>query len=374
MHVVIFFTYDYSLKIWSDTGILDRELIYYKKMLDKDNDLQITFVTYGDDDDLNLAVNLEKIQVIPVYSIVNKSKSKIINFIKSLYIPFSLKNKIKDVDVIKQYQLQGAWISIIYKYLVKKPLIVRTGYDMYSFSIKERKNILKRYLYRSLTNLSLKKCDLYTVSSQSDHKFLCKNFKFDASKLLIRPNWILEVKDYPIKNRPKNKILSIGRLEKQKNFFNLIKSFAGSSFEIDIYGEGSEKERLQNLVKESNVKVNFKGMVEYSYLQTVYKDYAFYVSASKYEGNPKTILEAQNSGCIVIVLNEQNSKDIIDTNIDGIIVNDVEEIQKEIKTLIHDSERMNKLSKNAVKRVKENNEIKLLIDLDLNDFDNLVSV
>ena len=140
MHVVIFFTYDYSLKIWSDTGILDRELIYYEKMLDKNNDLQITFVTYGDDDDLDLAINLERIKVIPVYSTI-KNKSKIINFIKSFYIPFLLKNKIKDIDVIKQYQLQGAWISIIYKYLVKKPLIVRTGYDMYSFSIKEKKTI-----------------------------------------------------------------------------------------------------------------------------------------------------------------------------------------------------------------------------------------
>ena len=91
--------------------------------------------------------------------------------IKSFYITFLLKNKIKDIDVIKQYQLQGAWISIIYKYLVNKPLIVRTGYDMYSFSIKEKKAILKRYLYKSLTNLSLKKSDLYTVSSQSDYNF-----------------------------------------------------------------------------------------------------------------------------------------------------------------------------------------------------------
>jgi len=45
MHVVIFFTYDYSLKIWSDSGILNRELIYYKKLLSKNTDLEITFVT-----------------------------------------------------------------------------------------------------------------------------------------------------------------------------------------------------------------------------------------------------------------------------------------------------------------------------------------
>ena len=50
------------------------------------------------------------------------------------------------------------------------------------------------------------------------------------------------------------------------------------------------------------------------------------------------------------------------------------DIQKEINTLIYDGARMNKLSKNAIQRVKENNEIKLLIDLDFKDFENLISV
>ncbi len=368
MHVVIFFTYDYSLNIWSDSGVLDRELIYYKKLLNKNSDLEITFVTYGDNSDLDHSVNLDRVNIIPIYSIINKNKSKIINYIKSFSIPFILKKRIKDVDLIKQYQLQGAWVSILYKYLIKRPLIVRTGYDMYSFSIKEKKKAIKRSLYRSLTSLSLKISDLYTVSSQSDQKFLCKNFKFDESKLKIRPNWVYEIETYPIEKRPMNKILSIGRLEEQKNFYELIYSFADSSFEIDIYGKGSEKEKLEILANENNVNVNFKGVIEYTNLQKIYKNYAFYVSASKYEGNPKTILEAQNSGCIVIVLDEENSKDIIDTNIDGIIVNDIEEMQKEIKKLISNPEKMIKLSKNAIQRTKENNKLELLIDLDLKDF------
>ena len=343
-------------------------------MLAKDTNLQITFVTYGEFDDLDYDINLDRVNVIPVYSLINKNNSKIINLIKSLYVPLLLKNKIKDVDMVKQFQLHGAWISIIYKYLIKKPLIVRTGYDMYSFSIKEKKSILKRLIYRFLTYLSLKKSNLYTVSSKSDYNFLKSNFKFDETKLLIRPNWVMEVDNYSIKNRSKNKILSIGRLEKQKNFSDLIRSFTDSTYEIDIYGEGSEKEKLQYLAEESNVRVNFKGLVSYYELQNIYKDYAFYVSSSKYEGNPKTILEAQNSGCIVIVLNEQNSKDIIDTNVDGIIVNDISEIQNEINALVYDDKKMDEISKRAVQRVKEKNNIELLIDLDINDFNSLFKV
>ena len=200
MHVVIFFTYDYSLKIWSDSGILNRELIYYKELLSKNTDLEITFVTYGDNSDLDHTINLDRVNIIPIYSIINKNKFKIINYIKSFSIPFLLKKRIKDVDVIKQYQLQGAWVSIVYKYLIKRPLVVRTGYDMYSFSIRENKKAIKKYLYRSLTSLSLKISDLYTVSSKSDLNFLIKNFKFDESKLKIRPNWVIEIGTYPVED------------------------------------------------------------------------------------------------------------------------------------------------------------------------------
>ena len=75
-----------------------------------------------------------------------------------------------------------------------------------------------------------------------------------------------------------------------------------------------------------------------------------------------------------IVLNEQNSKDIIDTNVDGIIVNDISEIQNEINALVYDDKKMDEISKRAVQRVKEKNNIELLIDLDINDFNSLFKV
>ena len=93
MHVVIFFTYDYSLKIWSDSGILNRELIYYKELLSKNTDLEITFVTYGDNSDLDHTVNLDRVNIIPIYSIINKNKFKIINYDKASTENFYLNNR-----------------------------------------------------------------------------------------------------------------------------------------------------------------------------------------------------------------------------------------------------------------------------------------
>ena len=368
MHVVIFFTYEYSLKLWNNSGILERELIYYKKLLNLDNNLAITLITYGDESDFDYQPDLNNFSILPVYSVIKKSNSKLINYLKSFYIPILINKKIQDVDVIKQYQLQGAWIAILYKYLIKKPLILRTGYDMYSFSLKEKKSLIKTFLYKSLTNLSLKLSDLYTVSTKSDFKFLTKKFKFDISKIKVRSNWIILTKNKNILERNEFKILSVGRLEEQKNYKELIQTFKSSKFEIDIYGEGSQKEELIELSRLNHVKVNFKGLIDYTSLQNIYNDYRYYVSFSKYEGNPKTVLEAQAAGCVVITLEEQNTNELIENGISGIILKNSRDILSTIESLQYDEKKLKNISVAATSSKNNKNEINLVTKKDYEDF------
>ena len=368
MHVVIFFTYEYSLKLWNNSGILERELIYYKKLLNLDNNLAITLITYGDESDFDYQPDLNNFSILPVYSVIKKSNSKLINYLKSFYIPILINKKIQDVDVIKQYQLQGAWIAILYKYLIKKPLILRTGYDMYSFSLKEKKSLIKTFLYKSLTNLSLKLSDLYTVSTKSDFKFLTKKFKFDISKIKVRSNWIILTKNKNILERNEFKILSVGRLEEQKNYKELIQTFKSSKFEIDIYGEGSQKEELIELSRLNHVKVNFKGLIDYTSLQNIYNDYRYYVSFSKYEGNPKTVLEAQAAGCVVITLQEQNTNELIENGISGIILKNSRDILSTIESLQYDEKKLKNISVAATSSKNNKNEINLVTKKDYEDF------
>ena len=368
MHVVIFFTYEYSLKLWNNSGILERELIYYKKLLNLDNNLAITLITYGDESDFDYQPDLNNFSILPVYSVIKKSNSKLINYLKSFFIPILINKKIQDVDVIKQYQLQGAWIAILYKYLIKKPLILRTGYDMYSFSLKEKKSLIKTFLYKSLTNLSLKLSDLYTVSTKSDFKFLTKKFKFDISKIKVRSNWIILTKNKNILERNEFKILSVGRLEEQKNYKELIQTFKSSKFEIDIYGEGSQKEELIELSRLNHVKVNFKGLIDYTSLQNIYNDYRYYVSFSKYEGNPKTVLEAQAAGCVVITLEEQNTNELIENGISGIILKNSRDILSTIESLQYDEKKLKNISVAATSSKNNKNEINLVTKKDYEDF------
>ena len=369
MHILIFFTYDYSLKMWKDEKILERELIYYNSVLDKNKDFKFTFVTYGDENDLIFVNQLDRIEVIPAYTLINRSPNKLIRYIKSFFIPFYVNKKIHNVDIIKQFQLLGSWISIIYKFLVKKPLIIRTGYDMYKFSIQDGKSIVKQFFYRSLTYISLIFSDFYTVTSKSDKDFLNNKFKVNNSRVVIRPNWVEVVKTPSIFNRPLNKILAIGRIEKQKNFQELLLAFENSNYKIDLYGEGTLRQQLSELSEKRSINVSFKGKIQFKDLQKIYSNYCFFVSTSIFEGNPKTILEAQAAGCVVVALREKNTEEIIKNGFNGLLVENFNDIVNTINSL--DQETLRKISSNSINYISKTNELGLIVDTDIEDVLNL---
>ena len=71
---------------------------------------------------------------------------------------------------------------------MKKPLLIRTGYDAYLFSIKIKKVKLHILFYKLLTKLSLNTSNLYTVTSKCDFDFLHQ--KFRSKNIRIVPNFI----------------------------------------------------------------------------------------------------------------------------------------------------------------------------------------
>ena len=116
---------------------------------------------------------------------------------------------------------------------------------MYKFSLEESKKNYIKYLYRLLTKYTIMFSDLYTVTSESDRSFLKNTFKL-KKEIFLRRNWVLKTDYKNFDDRNDKKVLSIGRLEKQKDFKYLIDSIKNTSFQLDIVGEGSMKEMLIN--------------------------------------------------------------------------------------------------------------------------------
>ena len=375
MEILYFLTYGYSLKTWSDSGQLAREMRHFEALKSENEKIKFKIFSYGEDNDFEY-IEKDFIEVVSVYKYIKKSNYKIVNFIKSFFI----KKILREVDLDKsqlviQNQLLGSWVSYLFKKNLNIPLIIRTGYDMFEFSINENKNISKKLFFKYLTKKSLDKCDLYTVTSLCDKDFLLKNFSnMYSSKIKIRSNWVDSKENIQINNKNiVNNIVSVGRIEEQKNYELIIKSLQGTNFELDIFGEGSLKGDLVNLAKELNVNINFLGIVNNEILVQKLQHYKFYISSSKFEGNPKSVLEAMSAGCIVIASKIKNHLEFL--NIDNSILFDqnIKSLKETIMNLDKISQiREDDLISNSLETIKNRYNLDDLVKKEIKDINNLV--
>lgn len=373
MDIALFFTYDYTLSLWNKSGTLNKELKIYQNLAKKYG-INFTIFTYGDDSEFSFENSLHGFKLIPIYSLTKMYKNKFLRFMASFLIPFKIKKYLPEDTIIHQHQLLGSWVTLILKLITGNPLYLRTGYDTYQFSIKENKNLVLKYFFKILTALSLRYSDIYSVASNSDYKFLKNNFNLKNKKVQIRSNWV-DSRGTTSSMREKNRILSVGRLEDQKNYSLLFKELANTSetLTIDIVGTGAKKTELEDLAKEQNVNVNFIGSLENEELLSFYGKYYFFISTSKFEGNPKTILEAMASGCVVIASDIPNHKELIDHRVNGILfdlnnpdlVNLIKEISKNQK-LIDD------ISTKAIKKVDSLNSLDVISEKYFLDYKSLI--
>jgi len=367
MNVILFFTYGISLYDWKNSGILDKELTIYKKLY-KDNDVNFTFITYGDESDLSILGLDEKIQVLPAYKSKKFINNKYLRFLNSLMIPFKFKKQLKKADLYKTNQLLGSWVPIIAKILYKKPLIVRTGYDLLTFSILNKKNKIKVLLYRLLTRYSLSRCDLYIVTSKVDRDFLANNFSKFKNKIKVRPNWVSNNNKEKFSNRYDKKIISVGRLEEQKNFYELIECVSGSDYEIIIYGAGSQKTMLENFAKKVGVSLEIKDPIDNASLLKELNKYRAYVTTSSFEGNPKAVLEAMSCGCVVIAKYNKNILEIIRNNHNGFIFKDKDEVVSLLNEIVKDKNKWDLFSNRSLDSVLRDNEISKILNDEWSDY------
>ena len=88
----------------------------------------------------------------------------------------------------------------------------------------------------------------------------------------------IKKKSMQIKN-----ILSVGRLETQKNFKNLIKALSGLNVRLTIVGEGSLKTKLKFLAKKMNVDLKIKTRVNFFQMPSTYRKSDVFVSSSLFK-------------------------------------------------------------------------------------------
>ena len=122
--------------------------------------------------------------------------------------------------------------------------------------------------------------------------------------------------------------------------------------------------------------INLRKVISnYSELIELYKKYIFYISPSLFEGNPKTLLEAMASGCVVLASDIPNHREIIKNGSNGFIFDlNSPKLKNRYDTLINDKELINQISKNTITSINKTNHITKIADNTYSDYEYLTSL
>lgn len=170
------------------------------------------------------------------------------------------------------------------------------------------------------------------------------------------------------------RVISMGRLEPQKDFETLIKAFAEinkqfSDWKLDIYGTGEKQEIIQKLIDDLNLTsaVCLCGRTEKPVMEMSKSD--IFVLSSYYEGFPNVLCEAMYAGCACISTDcVSGPRELIEEKLNGILVpiGDVSKMKQALFTYIKNEDIRQKNGKSAqrtVERLYVNNIMKKWCEL-----------
>lgn len=188
-------------------------------------------------------------------------------------------------------------------------------------------------------------------------------FKKDGLKAITIPNALsFEAKQSTVRNVEKKQMIAVGRLEYQKGFDLLIEAFSQlddqlkSTWTLDIYGIGSQKEALQNQITEAELtqQITLKGISET--LDSQYAEYDVFVMSSRFEGFGMVILEAMSCGLPVIAFDcPTGPKDLLGDGEYGLLVNNInaDALAVSLAQLMNDTQLRQTLSQKSLRRSQD---------------------
>ena len=223
-------------------------------------------------------------------------------------------------------------------------------------------NFKKRF-FTYLYNRQLTKYDEVVFLTKCD---------MDARKLkngrTIIPNYIPKFDLAPNYSTESKKIISIGRLDKFKNFEDQIRMFETvvkihNDWSLYIYGEGRERENLMNLIGELNLQNHVYLMGNTQQVERVLQESAFFIFTSIAEGFGIVQIEAMQMGLPVISYNcDCGPSEIITDTVDGFLIDagNTDQFLDKMLLLMNDPQLRKKMSDRAIEKSKNYSEDKII--------------
>jgi glycosyltransferase involved in cell wall biosynthesis len=227
--------------------------------------------------------------------------------------------------------------------VIQKTVIKTLRQKIFYFLLGEAGVNLRKYLFKNRLSESFKYSDKWVMLCDSFVDECKELFSItnEDGKICAIPN-PLPYKEFISKSEIHEKdkiILCVGRIdENHKRISYIIKIWNEICHKIEykdwklyIVGDGIDLENMKKYAMALNCqRIYFEG---HQNPLKYYKQSSIFVMASSIEGLPMTLMEAQQNGCVPIVMDTFASlHDIIENGINGLIVED-NNIQEFIKAL-----------------------------------------
>jgi glycosyltransferase involved in cell wall biosynthesis len=323
----------------------------------------------------------EKVK-LPFRCFLAGNKHHFHRFFYSFLLVFFNRRIIKKIDVFRVMQMTGVIPAILTKIFFKKPFIFTYGYNYSALARLEAKKV-RVILLNWLEGISVKFSSGIITTNKRIKSYLEK--RYPQTKIFYLPNGI-DTAQFKIqtfgsssgrgrskfkvtKQNSKIKILSVARLERQKNLDGLIKAVAllkdKYKIQITFIGQGKLKVQLIKLAKNLRVNLRIIDRVPHGQLAKYYQQTDIFCLPSFLEGQPKALLEAMACAlsCLVGqypgVEEFKNREEILTTGFK------VKDIARNLEELIKDINLRKKISLNARRKIIKDFNINTLLDKEI---------
>ncbi|MCM1021754.1 MAG: glycosyltransferase family 4 protein [Muribaculum sp.] len=291
------------------------------------------------------------------------SFKRTINLLKTLTIVRRYFKK-NNYDLVIAQSFPPAFAMFISGFNKNKIIVCEHVYAWYYNKIIQN---IRKYIYNQLRAL---------IVLTSKDKLFFKSYGLKTDIFVIPNPADIDTPSNIIKREP-YRLIAAGRLEYQKGFDNLIRSFCEvhklhPEWVLDIYGKGSLKDELQNLIDSQHLSesVKLRGITDS--LNVEFCKSQIYVLSSHFEGFPMVLIEALSCGLPCIAYDCPNGPSDIITSDNGILVPDQDEkaLTEAIIKLIEDENLRNLMqshAKSSVQRFEKHN-IALMWEKLINQF------
>lgn len=260
-------------------------------------------------------------------------------------------NKIEGFDVL----IGTTYIhNILLPFFIKKSKTKTIGCEhvVYDYPPKFYK-IIRRLIYP--------KIDLIVVLNETEKD----NFSF-LKNIAVIPNF-LSYKSKETASLINKKIISVGRITYEKGFDMLIDIYKNiynkiQDWELNIFGEGEDLEKLNNKVKELGLEKNIKFCGVRKNISDNYLESSIFAICSRTESFGIVLLEAMNFGLPVISFDCDGPKNLIENNYNGYLIPkfDIEKFSSNLLLLIENFEKRKEIGANAKQVSLKYNEEKII--------------